>query len=382
MLAQHALAEAVEAKLAGWAKAGAAQEYYSLGKRGPIKAQVRALAAGCRAASRRARRAHARLPWPPHLTAPGGSCAPRSGAQVISELNRFGGAMGPYTDSVLQLQTGPRAACRAARPARRARAPRAHESRALTLSRTSAPRLALRLPRAPSRVHQRDAHRQPAVGTPLHRHHVPQAEHVWPLLGHGLGDGHGAHHQPDARRGPGGLERLRQARALLAALRASRGRRGRRAVARAARARGRRARARDPRAQQVRAAPRAPLGRAAHGARALVLALDRLPGLADDRNGGVLPERGARARPLLCDPRHAAARLAGGALLGGRRAHWHVHRPVRSRAPPPRRPAARARRAPADALRRPPRPPAPLRAGSRRSPGSSWSSRTCACSTS
>ncbi|KAG8470931.1 hypothetical protein KFE25_009352 [Diacronema lutheri] len=61
--ARSALAEAVEAKLARWARAGAAQEYYALGKRGPIK------------------------------------------EQVVSDLNRFGGAMGPYIDSVLQLRT-------------------------------------------------------------------------------------------------------------------------------------------------------------------------------------------------------------------------------------------------------------------------------------
>ncbi|KAJ1625261.1 hypothetical protein T492DRAFT_844077 [Pavlovales sp. CCMP2436] len=58
------LADAIEQKLADWASAGTAQEYYALGKRGPFK------------------------------------------PQVFSELNRFGGAMGPYTDSMLRLQTG------------------------------------------------------------------------------------------------------------------------------------------------------------------------------------------------------------------------------------------------------------------------------------
>jgi len=57
------LADAIEQKLADWASAGTAQEYYALGKRGPFK------------------------------------------PQVFSELNRFGGAMGPYTDSMLRLQT-------------------------------------------------------------------------------------------------------------------------------------------------------------------------------------------------------------------------------------------------------------------------------------
>lgn len=49
--AQAALAQAVESKLAGWAKAGAANEYYLLGKRGPIKAQVCPLPPACTCAA-------------------------------------------------------------------------------------------------------------------------------------------------------------------------------------------------------------------------------------------------------------------------------------------------------------------------------------------
>lgn len=57
------LAEAIEAKLAGWTRAGAAHEYHLLSNRGPYK------------------------------------------TQVVSDLNRFGGSMGPYADYLLPLKS-------------------------------------------------------------------------------------------------------------------------------------------------------------------------------------------------------------------------------------------------------------------------------------
>jgi len=58
-----ALADAIDTKVQAWARTGSADDYYRLAKRGPIK------------------------------------------PQVVSHLNRFGGAMGPYTDSLLNLRT-------------------------------------------------------------------------------------------------------------------------------------------------------------------------------------------------------------------------------------------------------------------------------------